>query len=114
MGVEIGISIQLDKERHYRLSLRAAKAFEAKTGKSMLKGFRFEDLTDDDWVVMIWAGLLDEDPNLTIDQVSTIVDIPMFTELCPIIIKAVIGDKKEKKQSDPLAQTSKESEKPTG
>jgi hypothetical protein len=38
----------------------------------------------------------------------------MFTELCPIIIKAVIGDKKEKKQSDPLAQTSKESEKPTG
>jgi hypothetical protein len=112
MGVEIGIPIQLDKERHYRLSMKAAKAFSDKTGKSIIRGFRFDDLSDDEWTILIWAGLVDEDPDLTVDRVSIMVDIPTFQELCPIITKAIAGE--EKKGSDPLAQTSKESEKPTG
>jgi hypothetical protein len=110
MSVDKGIPIQMDTERHYRLTLRGAKLFAEKTGKDLLKGFRFEDLTTDDWIALIWAGLIHEDASLTFDMVSDMVDVSTFQDVCAVIVKSIAGKKKEKAES-PLAQTS---DKPTG
>ncbi len=67
------VTIKLDKERHLLRTLRGMKLFEDKTGKSMLRGFDINTLTNDDVIAMLWSLLIHEDKELTIEQVEEMI-----------------------------------------
>jgi len=68
------VTIRLDKERHLLRTMRGMKLFREKTGKSMLKGFDPETLTEDDITAMLWSMLIHEDKGLKIEQVEEMVE----------------------------------------
>lgn len=65
--------IQLDKMRNFRYGMKAISLIEKKLGKPIGK-VDMENLTMEDAAVMIWAGLVHEDPELTPDKVMDLVD----------------------------------------
>ena len=69
------VTIVLDKERHMRLTLKGMLLYEKHTGKNLLKGFKPEDFTLEESSVLLWACLVHEDPELTLDAVQEMVDI---------------------------------------
>ena len=69
-----GVSIKLDKERTLRFTTKAIAAFERKIGKPFSKIDDFDDLFLDEKLSLIWAGLLHEDNNLTVDEVFDLID----------------------------------------
>lgn len=71
-------TIKLDKERHLRLTLKGILEFEKLTGKSFMKGFDPQDFSLEDTATMLWACLLHEDKELTLDDVLCMVDVANF------------------------------------
>ena len=69
------ITVTLDKERHLRLTLKAMLEFEKHTGKNLLKGFSFDDLTLEDSAALVWACLIHEDKELTLEDVLEMIDL---------------------------------------
>ena len=69
-----GVNIKLDKERTIRFTTKAIAAFERKIGKPFSKIDDFDDLFLDEKLSLIWAGLLHEDKDLTVDRVFDLVD----------------------------------------
>ena len=69
-----GVNIKLDKERTIRFTTKAIAAFERKIGKPFSKIDDFDDLYLDEKLTLIWAGLLHEDKDLTVDGVFDLVD----------------------------------------
>lgn len=67
------VKIMLDKPRTLKFDLNALAAFEDTTGKSFLRGLSLSGLTTKDLRALIWAGLLHEDPALTLEQVGAMV-----------------------------------------
>ena len=65
--------IQLDKMRNFRYGMKAISLIEKKFGKSVSK-IDMENLTMEDAAVMIWAGLVHEDKDLTPEKVMDLVD----------------------------------------
>ena len=68
------VSITLDKERHIKLGIRACKRFEELTGKHIWAAKTWDDLSIEDISLLLWVGLLHEDPNLTADGVEELAD----------------------------------------
>jgi hypothetical protein len=97
------ISITLDKPRNLRLTLSAMAAFEKQTGKSFLKGFKFGELTLQDWQILLHLCLVHEDKGLTLDAVGAMVDSDNFSDVRDAIIKAsqTSGDKSPNVESLP-------------
>jgi hypothetical protein len=88
MGVK-GITLQLDKERHLRLTLRSLEAFKEKTGKDILKGgLKTDDFEVRDWATLICLSLQHEDPELTVDYVMENFELADFLEAMKAILKA--------------------------
>ena len=67
-------TVKLDKERHLRLTLKGMLAFEKLTGKNLLKGFKFKELSLGDTAAMLWACLIHEDKELSYDDVCSMID----------------------------------------
>ena len=67
------VAITLDKPRTIMFDLNALAAFEEVTGKSFLNGLSIQALTTKDLRALIWAGLLHEEPELTLQYVGSIV-----------------------------------------
>jgi len=65
--------IQLDKMRNFRYGMKAISLIEKKLGKPIGK-VDMENLTMEDAAVMIWAGLVHEDKDLTPEKVMDLVD----------------------------------------
>jgi hypothetical protein len=66
------VPIILDKERHLRLPFWALKKFQAETGINPWDHSKVWAYPPDmeALVTMLWVGLLDEDPDLTLEQVE--------------------------------------------
>jgi hypothetical protein len=75
------VSITLDKERHLKLTLGGMKCFAQATGKSLLKGFSFNDMTEGELIAFIWACLIWEDKKLTCEDVGYLLDISKLAEV---------------------------------
>jgi len=85
------IAIMLDRERHLKFGLRALRAIEEKTGRSALgdEFWKDKEPSTEDFITLIWAGLLHEDKELTIDQVIDLVDeYSSIPELLAALTKA--------------------------
>lgn len=67
------IPIKLDKTRNLRYGMKAISMIEKKFGKSVSK-IDMDNLTMEDAAVMIWAGLVHEDAELTTEKVMDLVD----------------------------------------
>ncbi len=65
--------VKLDKMRNFRYGMKAISLIEKKLGKPIGK-IDLENLTMEDAAVMIWAGLVHEDKDLTPEKVMDLVD----------------------------------------
>lgn len=69
------VTIMLDRERTLRLTMRGLFAFKKATGKDLIKGIGKEEFTAEDSMALLWACLIHEDRELTLEQVENIVDL---------------------------------------
>lgn len=108
-GLEKLITIQLDRERHLRLTLKGMLEFERLTGRSLLKGFALKDLTLKDSAAMMYACLLHEDKELTYDDVIGMVDFSNLPTVIEAFYKCINQSvpETEEKSKRPLAKTSR-------
>ena len=82
------ITIQLDKERHLRLTLGGMRRFQEETGKSLWKGLDIKSLTEGDAIALIWACLIWEDKDLKVEDVGFMLDPDKYDEIVKKIIKS--------------------------
>ena len=102
------VAIQLDKERHLRLTARGMVAFEEKTGKSLLRGVDLGTMTAGELVALAWACLIHEDKELTYDAVLDMVEIGDMPMLAKAVSECVVESFPEKEEGTgaPLAERS--------
>ena len=67
------IKITLDKERLLTMDLNAMVRFEQQTGKNLLNGKTFQDISATDLRVLLWACLKGEDVELKQDKVGAMI-----------------------------------------
>jgi hypothetical protein len=84
-----GIPIMLDKERHMVLSLNAMIQFRDATGHDILKGFDSSGGTIEETRALLWACLIDEDPELTQEQVGALVTIQNYMTISEALAQAL-------------------------
>jgi hypothetical protein len=70
------IPVTLDKPRNLRLNLYGARKFKEITKIDLLQGFEISKFTVEEYTAFIWACLIWEDPELTIEAVERMVDFP--------------------------------------
>lgn len=100
------ITIQLDKERHLFLDLNAMVAFEEVTGKNLLQGIAPEALSVKDFRALLWACLIHEDKELTLDDVGTMIHSGNMSELVSKLAQAWdVAMPEPTGESDPLAES---------
>lgn len=102
------VTFKFDKERHLRLTLKGMLEFERITGRNLLKGFKIGDLTLNDTAALLWASLIHEDKELTLDDVLDMVDFSMFMPVMAALKESMLGSLPEAKAGErPLARKSR-------
>jgi hypothetical protein len=86
-----GLRLELDRPRHLRMTLGALKRVEELSGIGI---HQQEELaawskTLDGVVGFLWAGLVHEDPELTVEDVYEIVDIHNFGQIRAALDEAI-------------------------
>lgn len=66
-------AIQLDKSRNFRYGMKPLHLIEKTLGVKIAK-LNFDDLSQYELAVIVWAGLVHEDSSLTPDRVMDLVD----------------------------------------
>jgi len=95
------VTVKLDKERHLKLALRGMVAFEELTGKNLLNGVDFTQMTMQEVAGLMWACLLHEDKELTFDVFLDIVnlnDIPTLSDAVARCVTESFPESKGKKR----------------
>ncbi len=103
------VKIMLDKERTMLLDLNGMVAFEEVTGRSLLKGLRFSDLTSKDVRALLWACLIHEDKDLTLEQIGKMITMQNYNDVFENIneaMSAALPDQEEAGDgaADPLTE----------
>jgi hypothetical protein len=75
------VTIELDKPRHLKLTLGGMKRFQEVTGKSLLKGFNMAEMSENDLIAFIWACLIWEDKNLSLEDFGFMLDFSRLNEI---------------------------------
>ena len=70
--------IELDKTRNFKYGMRAISLAEKKF-KSPISKIDMNNLTMEEMATIIWAGLVHEDKNLSIERVMDLVDDSKLT-----------------------------------
>lgn len=90
------IAIELDKPRTLLLTLPALKLIEDTLAKqrgekrvNLFALFQGGDLGAQELLVILWAGLKHEDPNLTIEQVMRLVSRVSMRDLSAVVAEAM-------------------------
>lgn len=65
--------IELDKARNFKYGMKAISLIEKKL-KKPISQIDFENLFMEEMAAIIWAGLVHEDKNLSVDRVMNLVD----------------------------------------
>ncbi len=88
----VSTAVMLDKERHLRFTMRAVIDLSEKHGADLDKCL--ESLVREgapihetlkNLSLILWAGLVHEDPELTPEKLTDIVDFGMLAALVPIV-----------------------------
>lgn len=100
-----GEVIILDKERHIKYTIKGLKLISAKFG-SVVEAFsimqnmnmNFDTETMDNLVLLLYAGLIHEDNELTADYIENYITLDNMTEIFSLIIKAFGGSMPEENE----------------
>ncbi len=65
--------IELDKSRNFKYGMRALDRIEKKL-KTKISKLDMENLSIEETATLIWAGLVHEDKNLTVERVMDLID----------------------------------------
>lgn len=92
--------IELDKTRNFRYGMKAISQVEKKLKVNISK-IDFEDLSMEDTATIIWAGLVHEDKDLTVDGVMDLIDEhsnigTVITTMGKALNESFSGNKKKK------------------
>jgi hypothetical protein len=79
----------LDKERHFKLTLGGMKVFQRETGKSLLKGFNIAEMNEAELITFIWACLVWEDKNLSLEDFGYLLDVSQLSEITVKLTAAI-------------------------
>lgn len=77
--------VMLDRERTFILDLNAFCELEKRVGKSLFKVIHWEDMGVNDLRLLLWAGLLTDDPSLTLETFSKMVSLQKLQQFAPMI-----------------------------
>ena len=105
------VSIMLDKERHLLLDFNALAEMERVTGKSVLQEATWDDISATDIRALIWAGLLHEEPDLTLEQVGAMLHPGMVNDVVGPLREAldvILSGEQEAASGSPQAETDEE------
>lgn len=80
--------IKLDRERNAHLTLNVMEQFEEQTGKSMFKTVYVGDLSIHELKLLLWLSLHDDDPDLELEQLGSLVDVDNLLEVCTTLLGA--------------------------
>ena len=83
------VAVTLDKERHFRLTLNSMVKFEEVTGKSLLSGLDTSTLTSADLRALMWACLIHEDKELSLDVVGDMIDMGNVADIQQALTRAL-------------------------
>lgn len=98
------VTINLDKERHLRLTLRGMLEFENLTGINLFKGFDLKKMKLREVTALLWACLIDEDRELKFESFIDLVDLTNINMLTDAVAEAIVQAVPDvKEESDPLA-----------
>jgi hypothetical protein len=67
------VEVQLDKKRHFRFTMNALEIIEDELGFG-LHEMEGKNLKMKEIKLIMWAGLLHEDPDLTLEQLGNMID----------------------------------------
>jgi len=71
--------LEFDRKRKFVLTLGSICAVEVRLNQSLFKLIKWQDIGFNDIRILLWAGLLDDDPELTLEQVGELFDIETIT-----------------------------------
>jgi hypothetical protein len=82
------IPVQMDRTREFKIGMKAFMAIEKTLGKSVGE-LNLKKLTHEEAMIIIWAGILHDDKELTIEKVTDLVDEHMTpAEITDLLSKA--------------------------
>ena len=101
------VTVQLDKERHLKLTARGMLGFQTLTGKNLFGGIDLKDMEGKEFISLLWACLIHEDKELKYDDVLDMVEIGDIPGLTRAISRCIVESFPEAKggQGAPLAQS---------
>lgn len=82
--------ITLDRKRKCVLNLAALCALEEKLGQSAFRAINWGELGVRDLRLILWASLLTDDPELTLEHLDEIVPVGRFLRLQSFIMHDII------------------------
>ena len=82
------LTITLDRERHLRYDYNSFCAIEEKLGADCMTPEFWEKVTPGKIRALLWAGLVWEDPKLTIEQAGALIELPRMVEIQEAIFTA--------------------------
>jgi hypothetical protein len=96
------ITINLDKERHLRLTLKGMLTYEKLTGKNLFKDFDTKQFTMEQTSALIYACLIHED-DLSYEEFLKLVDLSNIAMLSEAVSQCILESLPESEESRPLA-----------
>lgn len=94
--------IQLDKIRNFRYGMKAFSLIEKTLELKSISHLDFDNMSMTETATIIWAGLVHEDANLTVDKVIDLVDeYSSIMEVAEVMAKAMnesLGAEKGKRK----------------
>jgi hypothetical protein len=95
--------INLDKERHIKLTFRGIREFQELTGADITKG-NLEDLTPKEMLALVWVCLMWEDETLKIESIEELIKPISNEELAEKLMEGILNSMPEvKPETVPLA-----------
>lgn len=94
-GVQMEIPIKLDRVRKFKLNIKAIRLATAQLSKergekvNLMKEIDFDNFGIDEISLIMWVGLLSDDPTLTRDQSDEIMDVFGLIQSKELILNAI-------------------------
>jgi len=104
------VPIELDKSRSLYMDLNAMVKFEEATGKRIFDQELWVAISARDVRALLWACLLHEDPDLTVEQVGSMIDFSNMNDVIAKLQEAfmlALPNPDEQENTGPLADRSR-------
>ena len=85
-----GVPVALDRTRYLRYSLRTRRKIREEFGDQAMS----EGLSDEKLAKMLYYGLLEDDPTITVDQIEDLVDLENLKDILNAVVQAFGGQAK--------------------